>query len=398
MFFALYISIFAQVLFNFYWKHCMRKIILPFALSACALVNAAEVEVHGDVNMDYASYFDEDFDPTNAGNQDIDLALHVHLDENISVIVKGNTHSTFTNSKGETEQSEVRHGFAHATAMGDGGRYNSFDFDGVQFRWDVSQDVTLVFGDMTYSAGAFNYYFWRDVSRYAVIVREEKLRGVGVDVGNEKYGQGSFYIGASDDTDHTLSMFLTYALPLLNRTNEHLIIKPSFDWVFGEDIGRSYTYTMGAEVDYSKSFDVFNYGVYAVWGLHPYKGKGVHSFLVEPSMNYSIFNLGLTYFYTITDTDYDAEPQLFTDDQLLFAIEPSFNLHKKFTMGVTYEYHDPDTEIDDDDFHFLGMNFYIYPTLKTEIVCWFGYNFSDNEDNPYADAKFAMGFSGKASF
>lgn len=143
-----------------------------------------------------------------------------------------------------------------------------------------------------------------------------------------------------------------------------------------------------------------NYGIYAVWGIHPYKGKGVHSFLLEPSFNYDFFNLNMNFFYAITDEEYDAEPQILTEDQMMFAVEPSFNLHKKFTMGVSYEYHDRDTNKDsnksenfDDSFHYLGMNFYLYPTLKTELVFWFGYNFNDQ-----VDTDFAMGISAKASF
>lgn len=378
---------------SYYWKHCMRKMILPMVALTAGLATAADIEVHGDVNFDYASYFDDDFDPTNAGNQDIDLSLKANLDENVSVVVMGTTHSTIGD-----EDSEIRHGKARATAMGSEGRHNSFDFDGVQLRWDVSNDVSLVFGDMTYSAGSFNYYFWRDPARYAVIVREESLRGFGIEFGNEKYGHGQFYMGVSDRNDHTLNLFATYAFPLLNRPDEHLVITPSFDWLFGVDIGRGNTYVLGTEVDYSKSFEKFNYGIYAVWGLHPYKGNGVHSFLLEPSMNYSVFNLALTFFRAITDSDYETEPQLTTDDQMLFAIEPSFDIHKKYTMGVSYEYHDPDTEVHDDDFHFLGMNHYVYPTMNTEIVFWFGYSFTDNDDSPFGDAKFSLGFSGKASF
>ena len=378
----------------------MRKLILPLAMATATIAAAADIEVNGDINMDYASYFDRDFDPTNAGNQDIDLALKAHLDENLTVVVKGTTHSTFVNENGDLQESEVRHGLARSTAMGSEGRNNSFDFDGVQFRWDVSHQVALVFGDMTYSAGAFNYYFWRDVSRYAVIVREQKLRGIGLDVGNDKYGRGSLYLGASDNTDHTIALFATYAFPLLNHTDEHLIIPPSLDWVFGSDIDRTHTYVLGTEVDYSKSFTKFNYGIYAVWGLHPYKGKGTHSFLLEPSMNYMIFNLAGTFFYAITDKDYETEPQLMTEDQMLLAVEPSFNIHKKYTMGVSYEYHDPDRETHSDSYQFLGMNHYLYPTMNTEIVFWYGYNFTGkhNNDTPFGKGRFSLGMSGKASF
>ena len=377
----------------------MRKLILPVVLASASFALAAEIELHGAVNADYGSYFDSDFSPINAANQDIDLAATARMDENVSVTVMANTHSTYVDSNGTHASETHRHYYAHSTAMGDeGGRYTEFNFDGVQFRWDVSHEVTLIFGDMTYSAGAFNYYFWRDVSRYAVIVREQSLRGVGLDVGNDKYGRGSLYLGASDATDHTVALFATYGFPLINHTDEHLIITPSLDWVFGSEINRSHTYVLGTEIDYSKSYDKFNYGIYAVWGLHPYKGQGVHSFLLEPSMNYAIFNLALTYFYTITDKSYAAEPQLMTDDQMLFAVEPSFNIHKKYTLGVSYEYHDPDKEVHDDDFHFLGMNHYIYPTMNTEIVVWYGYNFTDTDNTPFGKARFSLGLSGKASF
>lgn len=377
----------------------MRKLLLPLALTAAGFTFAADIEVHGDVNLDYGSYFDKDFSPINAANQDIDLSLQANLDENIHIVVNANTHSSFVNANGKLEASEVRHGFAHSTAISDGdNRYTAFNFDGAQLRWDVSHDVTLIFGDMTYNAGAFNYYFWRDPSKNAVIVRDETLRGFGAEFGNEKYGSGKFYMGASEDNDYSLTMFVTYSLPLLNRPDEHLILTPSVDWMFGSDIGRNYTYVLGLEVDYSKSFETFNYGIYAVWGLHPYKGNGVHSFLLEPSMNYGVFNLGATFFYTITDSDYETEPQLFTEDQMLFGIEPSFNLHKKYTMGFAYEYHDRDTETDDNSFHFLGMNHYLYPTMKTEVVFWYGYNFNKHDFGPYVDRNFALGMSVKASF
>ena len=39
------------------------------------------------------------------------------------------------------------------------------------------------------------------------------------------------------------------------------------------------------------------------------------------------------------------------------------------------------------------VSFYLYPTLKTELVFWCGYNFSKQ-----IDTDFAMGVSAKASF
>jgi len=373
----------------------MRKLILPIALASASFALALDVELHGEVNFDYGSYFDEEFDPTNAANQDIDLSAKAKLDENVSVTIKGNTHSTYVDSSdGLTKASETRrHYYAHSTAINDDGKYTEFNFDGVELRWDVTNAVSLIFGDLTYSAGAFNYYYWRDPARYAVIVREEHLRGVGVEVGNEKYGNGKVYMGASENNVHSMALFASYSYPILNHVDNHLVLTPSVDWLFGDEISRSYTYTFGLEVDYNRSYEVFNYGIYAVWGIHPYKGNGVHSFLIEPSMNYDFFNLGMSFFTAITDSEYDAEPQILTEDQLMFSVEPSFNLHKKFTMGVNYEYHDKDTDKDDDSYNYLGMSFYLYPTLKTELVFWGGYNFSDE-----IDTDFAMGISAKAKF
>ncbi|MDY6332557.1 MAG: hypothetical protein SPL52_13720 [Fibrobacter sp.] len=377
----------------------MRKLILPIALAATGFAMAADVEIHGNVDFDFASYFNRDFDPTNAANQDIDLSVTANLDENVSVTVFTNTKSNITNSD---QASEIRHGLPRSTAItSDKDRYTAFNFDGVELRWKPFQDVSFVFGDLTYNAGTFNYYFWRDPSRYAVISRDQSVRGFGVEVGNNKFGDGKFYIGATDDSKAAIAVFGTYALKLLNRPDEHLTITPSVDWVFGSEVGRGYTYFFGTELDYSKSLDILNYGIYAVYGLHPYKGEAVHSFLVEPSLNYNIFNLGMSYFYAIVNKgeDYKAADQIFTDDQMLFAIEPSFNITKKFSLGVSFEYHDPDAEVSKDEFKFLGMNFYIYPTLNTNVTFWFGYNFSKDKNPVIGEAtKFSLGMSAHADF
>lgn len=377
----------------------MRKLILPIALAATGFAMAADVEIHGNVDFDFGSYFNRDFDPTNAANQDIDLSVTANLDENVSVTVFTNTKSNITNSD---QASEIRHGLPRSTSItSDKDRYTAFNFDGVELRWKPFQDVSFVFGDLTYNAGTFNYYFWRDPSRYAVISRDQSVRGFGVEVGNNKFGDGKFYIGATDDSKAAIAVFGTYALKLLNRPDEHLTITPSVDWVFGSEVGRGYTYFFGTELDYSKSLDILNYSIYAVYGLHPYKGDAVHSFLVEPSLNYNIFNLGFSYFYAIVNKDdgYKAADQIFTDDQMLFAIEPSFNITKKFALGVSFEYHDPDAEVSKDEFKFLGMNFYLYPTLNTNVTFWFGYNFSKDKNPVVGEAtKFSLGMSAHADF
>ena len=158
----------------------MRKLILPIALAATGFAMAADIEIHGNVDFDFASYFNRDFDPTNAANQDIDLSVTANLDENVSVTVFTNTKSNITNSD---QAAEIRHGLARSTAINsDADRYTAFNFDGVELRWTPFQDVSFIFGDLCYNAGTFNYYFWRDASRYAVITRDQNVRGLGVEV------------------------------------------------------------------------------------------------------------------------------------------------------------------------------------------------------------------------
>jgi hypothetical protein len=44
------------------------------------------------------------------------------------------------------------------------------------------------------------------------------------------------------------------------------------------------------------------------------------------------------------------------------------------------------------------MNFYVYPTLNTNLVFWFGYNFSKDKNPVVGDTKFALGMSAHAEF
>lgn len=369
----------------------MAKIILPLtALTAAACLFAADIEINGDIQADYASYWDKDFSPTNAANQDIGLSLTAYMDENFSITVNTLTRSTYLNAEGEREDSEVRHGLARATAIDDSeGRYTAFYFDGLQFRWEFTPGAAFLFGDLTYNAGAFNYYYWRDTGRYAAIKRDETLRGVGMEL-----GQGKVYIGAAENNISSLIVYGSYPFEILSRTDEHLVITPSADWAFGEDIGRSYTYFFGTEISYSKSKDLMNYAVLLSWGTHPYQGTGVHTFLLEPSFSYDFFNIGLTFFQALlADEDEPVEKQIFTDEQTLFAIEPSFSLHKKLAIGLAYEMHDPSNEVDDDTFHFVGPNIYFYPTANAELVFWGGYNKRHIGANTVS-----FGLSGQVSF
>ena len=87
----------------FYAKESMIKHFSLFVLAAAVAAFAVDVEVHGDIDADFASYFDKDFSPTNAANQDIKLEGKIFLDENVSVSIFGRSHSNYIGADGETE-------------------------------------------------------------------------------------------------------------------------------------------------------------------------------------------------------------------------------------------------------------------------------------------------------
>lgn len=367
----------------------MTKNFCALALFSAAAAFAVDVELHGEIDADYASYWDKDFSPTNAANQDIRLEGKVFLDENVSVSVFGRSHSNYVNADGTVGVSEVRHE-NRATAMGDNeNRWTAFDFDGIRLAWQFTPLARVVFGDLTYNAGEFSYYFWRNTETHAVILQDQNIRGIGFEVEN-----GKAYIGATENNSHSLATFASYGFDLISRTEERFTITPSIDWVFGKEISRSYTYALGTEIQYAKSTDFFSYGINATWGTHPYKGHGVHTFLVEPSFSYRFFNLAGSYYQALlADEDAPAKEQIFTEDERMFYIEPSVDLHRKFSMGMAYEFHDPDSNEGGDSRHFVGPSFYLYPTVEAEIVFWGGYNICSTGAN-----HFSMGMSGHVEF
>ena len=62
---------------SFYAKETMIKHLSLFVLAAATASFAVDVELHGEIDADYASYWDKDFSPTNAANQDIKLESKV---------------------------------------------------------------------------------------------------------------------------------------------------------------------------------------------------------------------------------------------------------------------------------------------------------------------------------
>lgn len=365
----------------------MRKLsmLTAFALAGTAL--GAQVTFNGTFEAEYGTYLNKDFVVDNRANQDLGIDMNVALDEHVSATASFSTQSTYTSGDSLVESAHFRSRY-ESTPLGDeSNRWTGVQFDGILFSWQIQQQVAFVFGDLTYCAGAFNYYYWRNTGDYAAIIKDQGLRGIGFELEG-----GRVYLGASDNNDKSAVLFASYPFALLDRTNNKLILTPVFDAIKGG--GRDHRYTFGTEFEYSRSYTELNYAVRAAWGTRPFHGKNVHTLLMEPSLSMGKFSFaGTGYMAVLANEDSTAAVQTSTPDERLVYMEPAINLHPKFTLGLAGEWHDPDADQDDDDFTVISPTGYLYPTADMEMVFWVGYSIYHAAPN-----LFSLGITAKVDF
>ncbi|GHV15037.1 hypothetical protein AGMMS49938_12310 [Fibrobacterales bacterium] len=356
----------------------MRFNTLFLSLSAFAVTAfAADVSFEGSLDADYGNYLEKDFKVNNAANHDLRLKMNVDLDENVRAVVGAASKSIFVNSNGSEEYSRLRHRDA-ATPMGSD-RWTAFEFDGISLEWTVWRDLTFVFGDLSYSFGAFDYYYWRNSDYYAGVLTSQGLRGLGVNFGKDGY----VYVGASDANDKSgrIAASYAFAMPGLNQVNHKLTLAPMLDIIKGG--GRAHRYTFGVDANYSRSFTDLNYALRGIWGIHPSHGDLVNTFAVEPSLNYKKFSVaGLGYFaFLASDAGDDLViADTYAPDETMVYVEPSYALAKKFSLGLAGEWHKPGE--DKDDWFLIAPTGYLYPTAGVDLSFWLGYAITEGHNNP----------------
>jgi len=353
---------------------------LPIVVLLACAAFAADVSFEGTLDVDYGNYLENNFTVHNAANQDLRLKMNVDLDENVRAVVGVASKSQyFTDSIGSKQYSRIRHR-EEATPIGsDELRFSPFLFDGFSLEWTVRRDLTFIFGDMFYSFGNFNYYYWRNPDYYAAVLETQGIRGVGVRFGKEGY----VYIGAGDSNDKSgrIAASYAFAVPGINQVNNKFTIAPMFDLIKGG--GRAHRYTIGADANYSRSYTDLNYAIRGIWGLHPSHGSYINTFTLEPSFNYKNFNLASTcYWALLSDSTASSEPltidQTYTSDERLIYIEPSYSFNKKFSMGLGFEWHKPDS----DSWFLIAPTAYLYPTANVDLSFWIGYSIVPGPNYP----------------
>jgi hypothetical protein len=340
---------------------------------------AADVSFEGTLDADYGNYLEKDFKVNNAANQDLRLKMNIDMDENVRVVVGAVSKSSYVASDGSTDFSRIRHREEATPISSD--RWSPFLFNGISLEWTVSRDLTFIFGDLFYSFGSFNYYFWRNPDYYAAILTTQKMRGLGVRFGSDGY----VYIGASDANDKSGRVAASYALavPGLDQVNNKLTIAPTLDLIKGG--GRSHNFTIGLDANYSRSYTDLNYALRGIYGLHKNHGDLVHTFTAEPSLNYKDFSLASTcYWALLTDPSESSSPITIDDtysaDEHLIYIEPSYSFHKKFSAGLGFEWHKPGNNLD--DWFLIAPTGYLYPTADIDLAFWLSYAITKGPNNP----------------
>jgi len=353
---------------------------LPIVVLLACVAFAADVSFEGTLDVDYANYLENNLNANNAANQDLRIKMNIDLDENVRAVVGVASKSQYIRSSDSSYQySRIRHR-EEATPIGsDELRFSPFLFDGFSLEWTVRRDLTFIFGDMFYSFGSFNYYYWRNPDYYAAVLTTQGIRGLGVRFGKEGY----VYIGASDSNDKSSRIAASYAfsVPGINQVNNKFTIAPMFDLIKGG--GRPHRYTIGADANYSRSYTDLNYAIRGIWGLHPSSGSYINTFTLEPSFNYKSFNLASTcYWALLSDSTESTVPltvdQTYASDERLIYIEPSYSFNKKFSMGLGFEWHKPDSE----SWYLIAPTAYLYPTAGVDIAFWIGYSIVPGPNYP----------------
>ena len=335
------------------------------ALLACVAF-AADVSFEGTLDADYGNYLEKDFKVNNAANHDLRLQMNIDMDENVRVVVGAASKSPY---------SLMRHRY-EATPIGSEDRWAPFVFDGISLEWTVSRGLTFIFGDLTYSFGNFNYYFWRNADYHAAILPTQGLRGLGARLGEDGY----VYVGASDSNDKSgrIAASYAFALPGFNKINNKFTLAPMFDLIKGG--GRDHRYTVGLDANYSRSYTDLNYAIRGIYGLHPSHGDLVNTFTVEPSFNYKSFSLASTCYWAVIPDSSNVADDTYAPDEKLIYIEPSIAINKKFSAGLGFEWHKPEGK--DSDWYLIAPTGYLYPTAGVDLSFWLSYAITEGHNNP----------------
>ncbi len=345
----------------------MKHLLLPFTLLflAVGLSTAAEIKFSGFLDADMAVGVNDKF--KNLGfqsNHELDLTMDAKFSDKVSVQLYA---TSVTTKEDPTDSlSEV---IATTPAGGSpvSNRWSGLDFDGLALTWNATTDLTLIIGDLVYNGGQLGYYFYKRPIGYGAIMKEQFIRGVGLNMGGL-----SFYAGSSDSDNSLFKLYGSFALSLGDLGS----LKPMADVTLG---GFNTDWNTGIEIGLTPIKDL---AVNGALGLRQNNGnKLTTTVLIEPAFSMGSASLALTYFQAFFD---DAEKSNYDVPEEVFVyVEPGVAANDLLAFGLPLEWHDPDLDVNTDAFFTVVPTAYIYPAENVEWWIWTQYiAFTEGNNDP----------------
>jgi hypothetical protein len=382
----------------------MKNLFSLFVLLVLTVVPsfAVKADVNGQLNTDLSVIYDEDFTPHYVPTHDLEVGLNIPFDEAVSVklTLEAQSQKTFISGT-DTFSTIVRPRDQYIRTALNRGQITESESDWpasenlkfpspylyqILFNWEFTEGGSLLFGDLIYSAGGTSYYGFRH-PQYASIVQETSLRGFGFHASDLK-----FYIGSTDRNFNSLATFISYAVPLLERRNLKLMVRPLADLVLHGG-GRKHNYTLGTEYEFSHSLSKINYGIKGAAGLIPYENDEVYTLLAEPSVNLTKdFSMGfIAYHAFLVDPKISAALQTDVPEQSFYVFEPSLALTEKSAIGLPIEYHDPLVDLDKDEYWQVTPTVYFYPNAYMNLDIWTSITVQDRVRKAEKELDYSIG-------
>jgi len=325
----------------------MKKMLTTIA--AAALLGATSLSAEPEVS--FSGYFDADFASGDVANiedgevlgyttgLEADLALNIAFSEKVTV-------DFFLTMLDGT-----------VPAMGSGEWWPAVYFDGVMGTWNVTDDMSLLAGDLVFGNGYFGYYFYK---RSAAVISEFAFRGLGATFNGLTLATGM--AGATG-----WGMYASYeaAVPDVGT------ITPVAKLVLGESDGVT-SYQAGVTYDLA-------FGDMALAGGFGVNGETDmdvgYTILIEPSIAIDVFSVAASFLYQEKGEEPSSNvPVVFNNgtsfDDMIFYIEPGMAFNDYVALGLPLEYHDPDMDNEIDASFWAVPTLYLYPADGAQVWIW----------------------------
>lgn len=358
-------------------------IILAFSVFT-GNVFSVEVEYKGDFTVDYFGAFDDERDDSNRvhnAHHDFELEAHIGLNEGMTA-----TFGVASTSLYNDVQSVGPRGIRPVGTLNDDlqGQAQRIDLADAYMSWEFMTDAAFQFGRWQHAAGSVNTYrpYRRNVF-YSPIFKE---RTIGLGFGMKAAGFFG-YLGADGSSYDTYNFFLSYDAPLIESRSQTLHVQPIVDFRLNDSETRKWHF--GLDNDYSSSWKSLEYSIHNVLGYMAHFDESTWNFLLEPTVKYQDFSLGLGYYYaslathpasnssnpnyTVNSKRNDVYNQTDMPVQQFYYIEPFIPVSQKWAIGIPVSRHDPNLYLDEDEFWEYGIATYAYPTNTAEFGLQLGF-------------------------